>query len=369
MDVAIFGAGIAGLMTAITLQAQGHHCRVYERLRQGHETGMGFILLPEAVACLERFGVHMAGAFSGMPLHRYRCRSAAGEIVHEQPLPTGTLSIRRRDLIAALLGALPESGTLTFDAELAGLEFDENNRVTSARLSSGERIQADLYVAADGIRSQARQALFPDWPAEQAQVLEAVGLTRCEDTIRWAGSDFNKFHAAGGGIALGVLPVDREHVVWYLQFDARRFPSPRENGSATPVAKQAFVEALVGGWAGPIPHLLAITDFARVYLWRPMDTDLIPHFHQGNMVLVGDAAHPFLPFTSQGVSAAIADAVTLARAMHGKAMNSEAELAAALARYSSERREQCAPYIAKGRELTRHFLTPQVLSGALLPVA
>ncbi len=369
MDVAIFGAGIAGLMTAITLQGQGHRCRVYERLRQGHETGMGFILLPEAGACLERFGVHLAGAFSGVQLRRYRCRNAAGEIVHEQPLPTGTISIRRRGLIAALLGALPENETLTFDAELAGLEFDEDNRVTSARLSSGERIQADLYIAADGIRSHARRALFPDWPAEQAQVLEVVGLARCESTIRWAGSDFNKFHAAGGGIALGVLPVDREHVVWYLQFDARRFPSPRENGSATPVAKRAFVETLVAGWAKPIPHLLAITDFARVYLWRPMDTDLVPHFHRGNLVLVGDAAHPFLPFTSQGVSAAIADAVALAKAMHSKEMNLEVELAAALARYCNERREQCAPYIAKGRELTRHFLTPQVLSGALLPVA
>jgi len=369
MDAAIFGAGIAGLMTAITLQGQGRRCRVYERLRQGHETGMGFILLPEAAACLERFGVHLAGAFSGVRLHRYRCRNAASEIVHEQPLPTGTLSMRRRDLIAALLRALPENETLTFDAELSRLEFDENNRVTCARLSSGEPIQADLYIAADGIRSHARQALFPDWPAEQAQVLEVVGLARCENTIRWAGSDFNKFHATGGGIALGVLPVDREHLVWYLQFDARRFPSPRENGSATPEAKRAFVETLVRGWAAPIPHLLAITDFSRVYLWRPMDTDLVPHFYRGNLVLVGDAAHPFLPFTSQGVSAAIADAVALAGAMHGKAMNSEVELAAALARYSSERREQCAPYIAKGRALTRHFLTPQVLSGALLPVA
>ncbi|HTC93397.1 MAG TPA: NAD(P)/FAD-dependent oxidoreductase [Terriglobales bacterium] len=369
MDVAIFGAGIAGLTAAITLQAQGHQCRVYERLRQGHETGMGFILLPEAAACLARFGVHLAGALSGVPLRRYCCRNAAGEIVHELPLPAGTLSIRRHDLIAALMEALPAGETLTFDAELAGLEFNENKRVTSARLNSGERIRADLYIAADGIRSHGRRALFPHWPVEQAQVLEVVGLARCKDTIRWAGSDFNKFHAGGGGIALGVLPADREHVVWYLQFDANRFPSPSENGSATPVAKQAFVENLVGGWAEPIPHLLAITDFARVYLWRPMDTDLVPHFYQGNLVLVGDAAHPFLPFTSQGVSAAIADAVTLARAMHGKAMNSEAELAAALAHYSNERREQCVPYIAKGRELAQHFLTPQVLSGALLPVA
>jgi len=46
MEIAIFGAGIAGLMSAITLRVQGHRCRIYERMRQGNETGMGFILMP-----------------------------------------------------------------------------------------------------------------------------------------------------------------------------------------------------------------------------------------------------------------------------------------------------------------------------------
>ena len=49
MDIAIFGAGVAGLMTAIALRAQGHRCHIYERMRQGHETGMGFILMPEGI--------------------------------------------------------------------------------------------------------------------------------------------------------------------------------------------------------------------------------------------------------------------------------------------------------------------------------
>jgi len=45
MDVAIFGAGVAGLMTAIAMRAKGHRCRVYERHRRSHEAGMGFILV------------------------------------------------------------------------------------------------------------------------------------------------------------------------------------------------------------------------------------------------------------------------------------------------------------------------------------
>ena len=59
MEIAIFGAGIAGLMSAITLRAQGHRCRIYERMRQGHETGMGFILMPDGIECLQSFGVKL----------------------------------------------------------------------------------------------------------------------------------------------------------------------------------------------------------------------------------------------------------------------------------------------------------------------
>jgi aspartate/methionine/tyrosine aminotransferase/2-polyprenyl-6-methoxyphenol hydroxylase-like FAD-dependent oxidoreductase len=402
MDIAIFGAGIAGLMTGITLGSQGHHCRIYERMRKGHETGMGFILMPEGIDCLQSFGVRLTREYSGAPLYRYCCRNSAGQILYEQPLPAGARSMRRRDLLAALLRALPTEGAPLFDAELAALELDAAGNVSSARLNTGETIHADLYVSAEGIHSRARQAMFPDWPSAQAQVLEIVGLVRCPNTVRWAGHNFNKFHAAAGGIALGTLAVDAEHVIWYLQFDARRFPPPAENGKfrneaepdlrgeasesgaeelAAPAtllsgleqsdrindgaqARRDFVKNLVGDWADPIPHLVNITDFSRTHFWRPLDTDVVPRFHQGNLVLVGDAAHPLSPFTSQGVSSAIADAVALS-----DALKAEPKTDAGLARYSAERREQVAPYVAKGRELTRHFLSPQIGSTILLPIA
>jgi 2-polyprenyl-6-methoxyphenol hydroxylase-like FAD-dependent oxidoreductase len=321
--------------------------------------------MPAGADCLEKFGVKFDGSHRGVPLERYFGRSVAGEVLHEQAMPAGSRSMRRRDLVAELEKTLAGNGNLTFNAELSELEFDSSGGVVAARLNSGLRIHADLYVAADGVRSRGRQALFPDWPAPQAQVLEVVGLARCESAVRWAGNHFNKFHAFSGGIALGVLPVDAEQVVWYLQFDARRFPPPGENGSASPQVRRAFVERLVGDWADPVGDLLDTTDFSRVHLWRPVDSDLVPRFHQGNLVLVGDAAHPLLPFTSQGVSSAIADAVALADALHTEAV---ADFAKALARYTAERRAQCIPYVTRGRELARRFLAPQA-AGALLPVA
>jgi aspartate/methionine/tyrosine aminotransferase/2-polyprenyl-6-methoxyphenol hydroxylase-like FAD-dependent oxidoreductase len=369
MEIAIFGAGIAGLMSAIALRAQGHRCQIYERMRQGQETGMGFILMPDGIECLQSFGVDLSGENSGAPLQRYFCRSSSGQILYEQPLPAGTRSIRRRQLIDALMRALPAGDTPLFDAELAALDFDVTGNVTQARLNTGASVKADLYVSAEGIRSRARQALFPGWPSPQAQVLEIVGMVSCRSTVRWASNNFNKFHAVTGGIALGTLAVDSEHVIWYLQFDSQRFPQPAEDAANFAETRRKFVTSLVGEWADPIPHLLSIADFSRTHLWRPLDTDLVSAFYRGNLVLVGDAAHPLSPFTSQGVSSAVADAVALAENLHPENVKTPSDLDRALARYSTERREQCAPYVAKGRELTRHFLTPEIGSTILLPIA
>jgi len=364
MEITIFGAGIAGLMSAITLRAQGHRCRVFERNRQAHEAGMGFILMPEGIACLNSFGVRLNGVHEGIPLQRYICLNADGEVLQEQAMPAGCRSFRRRDLISNLVAALPEQDTLTFECELISLDFNSAGCVTQARVKSGDKLlflQADLYVAADGIGSRARSALYPAWPAPMAQVPEVVGLVRCRETVRWANNNFHKLHSPYGGIAVGVLPVDEEHLVWFLQFDARQFPPPQENEQAC----REFVSRLVGGWADPVPHLLAKTDFSRCHVWLPVDTDLIPSFHQGNLVLVGDAAHPVIPLTSQGLSSALSDAEALARLVTANGN----DLARALPEYSEERRRQCAPYIAKGRDLTKYFLGPQVASRVLLPMA
>jgi len=360
MDVAIFGAGIAGLMTAIAMRATGHRCRVYERQRKSHEAGMGFILVPAAIERLKKLGVHLTGPFSGTVLKRYICRNAAGKILQQKLMPAGAKGIRRRDLMAALVSSLPNDVPLTFDAPLEELEFGRDGSVTAARLSSGVHVTADLYVSAEGISSRARKALFPDLPAPVEAVPEVVGLIRSPETVRWTDGNFNKFHAGGGGLAFGILPVDDDHVVWYVQVDGKRFPPPGETASEC----QKYVEELVGHWAKPIPHLLAISDFSRAHLWRPIDLDMAPRFHQGNLVLVGDAAHPLLPFTSQGVSSAIADAVMLAQLTTG-----QNGLAQALADYSRQRHEQCAPFVARGRELMQHFLAPLDRKGIVLPIA
>jgi len=366
MHIAIFGAGIAGLMSAVTLRMQGHSCAIYERSRVAHDAGMGFILMPEAIACMDRLGIQLNGNCNGVPLDRYICRNSEGDVLYEEALPPRSRGIRRRELIGALADAARVKDAISFNAELEWLEFDERGCVTTATLSSGERITADLFVAADGARSRGRQALFPNWPLDQARVAEVVGLSHCSETTIWAGRNLNKFHAVDGGLAVGVLPVDADHVVWFMQYDSLRFPPPCSRDASSPEWRD-FVQKLSGEWTSPIAHLLATTPPRLMHAWHPLDTDLVPYFHQQNLVLVGDAAHPLSPFTSQGVSSAIADAVALADLLPSKKEN--VALLEGLTAYSSQRRRQCAPYLNKGRELMEKFLAPVNSASFMLPLA
>jgi salicylate hydroxylase len=359
MNIIIFGAGIAGLMTAITLSAHGHHCKIYERCRENLDGGMGMIIHPACLNHFTQFGINLSHHMAGSDLSQYRYRNINGDILHEQIMHTGTLGICRRHLIDILVNALPSSHTVVLDSALQTLEFNTAGQITSAYLSTGECVMADLYIAADGAHSQARHALFPGWPMPTARTLEMVGLVDDDQTAQWAAGALNKFHAGNGGIAFGILPVGESQVVWYLQFDELRFSQPASNTQA----KRVFVQDLVGHWAYPISRLIAASDFSKVHTWRPIDSDLIPSFYRNNLVLIGDAAHPFLPFTSQGISSAIADAVTLSEALETDCLRN------ALDSYSFLRRTQCTRHITQGRNLARRFLAPQSIYSDMLPFA
>jgi len=155
-------------------------------------------------------------------------------------------------------------------------------------------------------------------------------------------------------------------MVWFMQFDSLRFPPPYSRDAGSQEWRD-FVQKLTVEWACPIAYLPAVTESRNMHAWCPLDTDLIPYFHQKNLVLAGDAAHPLSPFTSQGVSSAIADAVALANALPSR--NKNGLLLKGLASYSIQRHRQCAPYLSKGRELMQKFLAPVDSNNFMLPLA
>jgi salicylate hydroxylase len=86
-------------------------------------------------------------------------------------------------------------------------------------------------------------------------------------------------------------------------------------------------------------------------------------------VLVGDSAHPMLPFTSQGSSAALEDALRLASVLRGTDGRDPEALRGALERYSAERRPELLPLLEEGRALRSLFLNPDATATPMAPLA
>jgi 2-polyprenyl-6-methoxyphenol hydroxylase-like FAD-dependent oxidoreductase len=355
LRIAVLGGGAAGLTAAAALNVRGRPCRVYERRRAGRPAGMGIVLSAEAVADLASAGLSLGPL--GVELHRYRSYHPDGVPRDVLEIPAGWRGLPRTELVDALRRQSPP-GAVVHGAELATLELDEDGTVVDARLATGQPVRADLYIAADGARSLARRRLHPDWPRRPARVSELVGIVYCPSVSQWAGNDLHKFHLPG--ISIGILSVGGGSVGWFMQFDCERFAPPPDVAEA----RRKFAHRMVGGWADPVPELLRASDFALTHVWRPIDADLVPRFYSGNLVLLGDAAHPLLPFTSQGVGAAIAGARDLTAALD------EADsVPAALAGYSAACRSRCAPFVDRGRELTRAFLAEGPHAASVLPLA
>jgi 2-polyprenyl-6-methoxyphenol hydroxylase-like FAD-dependent oxidoreductase len=87
------------------------------------------------------------------------------------------------------------------------------------------------------------------------------------------------------------------------------------------------------------------------------------------VVLLGDSAHPMLPFTSQGSSAALEDALRLATVLRGTNGGDAVEVREALQRYSALRGPELVPLLEEGRELRRLFLDPTLTPIPMAPLA
>ena len=347
--VAVLGGGVAACAVARALAIDGWRVELFERASSHLAEGHGFVLLDRGVRALSQLGLGAAVRTRGQPLARFEVRSPAGALRLSAPVD-GAMGFRRR----ALLGALePYPGALHVGRSFVEFEWRADGTARAARFADGSRVEADVFIAADGAGSVARRALFPRAALTPARVGEVVG--QLEDPVLAAdlGDRVCKFQRDDVGLAFGLVPAGGGVVIWYLQFDAARFAC----SSRAPAAIAAFVHACVGDWCDPIPRALARIDFGRAYLASPSDLDPLPSLGRGNIALVGDAAHPFLPFSSQGVSAALDDAWTLAACLRAHATARRWD--AAITAYADCQRPAVARIVAAGRDLQERFLDPR----------
>ena len=356
----IVGGGIAGLATAISLSRLGWHCTILERDPHGHQMGHGLLLPVAGRRSLERLklvGIETASS----PVESFALHKRDGSPLRHFSIP-GSLGLLRRDLVELLQKALPTS-VRRETGQVKHLEPDGAGgfQAVDAR---GWRRRADLIVAADGVHSACRGALFPKACLTPERVTELVLSLVDPALVQELAGSCRKFHDPTSGVALGLLPCRNGLLVAFAQFATARHPAPEQEGEVLP-----FLRRLFGGWNPLLEQLLEELKPETSHVWHTTDLDPLPHLHRSNVVLVGDSAHPMLPFTSQGSAAALEDALCLAEELGGAQGSSGHELGRALEAYSRRRRMELLPLLQEGRALRHQFLDPEAATRPVAPLA
>lgn len=336
-EVCIVGGGIGGLTAAIAFARRGARVTVIERAPALREVGAGLQLSPNGAVVLGALGLLPEVEGAGEASRAVTLRSGrTGRHVARVPLhaPAGMPAHRplhRADLIAILARAAREAGaTLRLGLAAHGvrdLPQDAHGRPVLA-LEGGGLVAPELLVGADGIRSFLRGALG------EATEPRFTGQVAWRAVVPGAGAE----PAAGGGEGPAIHLFPGRHVVAY----------PLRGGALVNVVAVAErTEWAQEGWFHPddparlraafadaAPGLAAI--LSRVdecALWGLFRHPPAVRFGAGRIALLGDAAHPTLPFLGQGANLAIEDAWALA-----EETDAALPLAIALERYTARRR-------------------------------
>jgi len=165
--VIVVGGGIGGLSSAVALNQAGVEVKVLERAPELLAFGGAIQVWTNAMIGFEALGVASGLRAHGLSMDRQVFRSwrgkelmrvPIGELARRHSVPPPLL-VARSDILRTLASALPDE-TIEFGAEVVGLQQDEGG--VTVRLADGRNERGDVVVAADGIDSRLRAALFPE---------------------------------------------------------------------------------------------------------------------------------------------------------------------------------------------------------------
>jgi 2-polyprenyl-6-methoxyphenol hydroxylase-like FAD-dependent oxidoreductase len=352
LDIAIAGAGPAGLATALFLKRAGHRVTLFERFETPAPVGSGLILQPTGLSVLHGLWLLDAIAALGSRIDRlYGADAATGRTVLDvryDALRGGRfgLAVHR----AALFSVLHEAVLREEIAIETGVELDELEAGERPTLlcREGRRLGPfDLVVDASGARSKLRRhAIRPCEPVPLAYGAFWASLD-------WRGEGFHA-HALTqrydrASVMIGVLPIGRPApqappmaaFFWSLK--------PDDAESVRAAGLDAWKARVAGLWPDCRAYLDQIGSFDQLTLARyGHHTLAVPAGRR--LAVVGDAAHSTSPQLGQGANMALLDAAALTHALA-----TTADIEAALARYVRSRRLHVRAFQALSRAFTPFY--------------
>jgi len=337
--IVIAGAGIGGLTAALALAQKGFRVALFDKAEKLEATGAGIQLSPNATRVLIGLGLREALEPAVVAPEAVIIRTARGRAIARLPLGTGAgmrygapyWIIHRGDLQAAVVAAVlaHHDIALTLGAAVDGCATHANGVTVQAQ--RGRRVtetHGGALIGADGLWSTVRRLAGATDPPRFARraawralvPAESVATELRTPAVRlWLGPGAHLVHyPVKAGAMINVVAIARDR-------------QPSEGWSTAATREDVLARFSRWSWAKEARDLLALpTQWLKWPLYDRPPRALAGH---GAVTLMGDAAHPMLPFLAQGAAMAIEDAAVLASALAA----APDDLAAAMRRYEHAR--------------------------------
>jgi salicylate hydroxylase len=349
--VVVAGAGIGGLTAALALARAGRRVAILEKAPVIEEVGAGLQIAPNAGRILQNLGLTEAADAASLQPQAIVIRSAKnGAELSRLPLEGAKERwgapfrlFHRADLQKLLLAAAEANPAISIRTSARVGDFDEEDGVVCLRVHGDkgpEDMEAAGLVGADGVRSSVRAFLLgrkknaPAYSGHTAwrAVLPAAAVPaalRAFETNLWLARRAHVVHyPLRDGEIVNALVVVEDAVS----------PPPAEPTTLDGAA--LLREAGLAECASPLRELIEAEGAWR--RWPLYGHAALSAWSRGAVTLLGDAAHPMVPFLAQGAAQAIEDAAALGAACAGSAPLADAFCAYERARLSRTTRVQSA---------------------------
>jgi len=344
----VVGGGLGGLTAAVALHQRDWQVRVFERALSLEPVGAAISVWPNALRALDVLSlgdaVRKQATLSGpggirIPNGRWLTRLDLGTAI-ESRFGDPLVLVHRAELVDLLVGALPPEVVRT-GVTVSGVNPGEPDERATVATDRGD-VDADLVVAADGIRSGLRRAVFPD--AEDARY---AGYTAWRMVVPRPPGVTTGFETWGRrGCRFAVFPLGTDRLYCYATAAA---PAGLVTSN-----EQAELVRLFGSWHEPIPQIVAGLGEKQI-LHQDIEElgSPLPALHHGRVALIGDAAHAMTPELGQGGCVAVEDAVVLA-----SVLAAQPSIPLALQRFTSTRLPRTSAIALRSRRAGRMHQFP-----------
>ncbi|CAI9754252.1 unnamed protein product [Fraxinus pennsylvanica] len=313
-EIVIVGGGICGLATALALHRKGLRSIILEKSETLSGTGAAIAIRANGWRALEQLGVASDLRLKAVTIHGLR--DIWMDVGKQQEIPEvgECRCVERNDLIKVLADALPP-GTVHFGSPIISVKMDRETTYPTLQLYGEKSIRAKVLIGCDGSRSTVADFLGLK-STKLFAVLAVRGLTSYPNGHAF---DHELTRMRRGKILVGRVPITDELVYWFVVLPW--IPSD-EKLTRDPEVIRRLTSSKMSGFPSDAMEMIEKARVDSLSLTRlrhraPWDL-LLTTFRKGTVTVAGDAMHVMGPFLGQGGSAALEDAVVLARCLARK---------------------------------------------------